>query len=81
MFIHKSLGRSLRLAVMTLVAMTLSLSAWAQNISVTGTVTDKSGEPVIGAYILVQGTTNGTSTDIDGKYQINAPANGTLVFK
>ena len=81
MFIHKSLGRSLRLAVMTLVAMTLSLSAWAQNISVTGTVTDKSGEPVIGAYILVQGTTNGTSTDIDGKYQINAPANGTLIFK
>ena len=81
MFIHKSLGRSLRLAVMTLVAMTLSLSAWAQNISVSGTVTDKSGEPVIGAYILVQGTTNGTSTDIDGKYQINAPANGTLIFK
>ena len=80
MFIHKSLGRSLRLAVMTLVAMTLSLSAWAQNISVSGTVTDKSGEPVIGAYVLVQGTTNGTSTDIDGKYQLNAPAKGTLVF-
>ena len=80
MFIHKSLGRSLRLAVMTLVAMTLSLSAWAQNISVSGTVTDKSGEPVIGAYVLVQGTSNGTSTDIDGKYQLNAPAKGTLVF-
>ena len=68
MFIHKSLSRSLRLAVMTLVAMTLSLSAWAQNISVSGTVTDKSGEPVIGAYVMVQGTTNGTSTDIDGRY-------------
>ena len=80
MFIHKSLGRSLRLAVMTLVAMTLSLSVWAQNISVSGTVTDKSGEPVIGAYVMVQGTTNGTSTDIDGKYQLNAPAKGTLVF-
>jgi len=65
---------------MTLVAMTLSLSAWAQNISVSGTVTDKSGEPVIGAYVLVQGTTNGTSTDIDGKYQLNAPAKGTLEF-
>ena len=80
MFIHKSLSRSLRLAVMTLVAMTLSLSAWAQNISVSGTVTDKSGEPVIGAYVLVQGTTNGTSTDIDGKYQLNAPSKGTLEF-
>ena len=79
MFIHK-ISRSLRLAALTLVAMTLSLSAWAQNISVTGTVTDVNGEPVIGAYVLVQGTTNGTATDVDGKYQINVPSNGTLVF-
>ena len=64
MFIHKNLGRALRFAMMTLVAVAFSVSAWAQNISVSGTVTDKSGEPVIGAYILVQGTTNGTSTDI-----------------
>ena len=79
MFIHK-ISRSLRFVVMALVAMTLSLSAWAQNISVTGTVTDVNGEPIIGAYVLVQGTSTGTSTDVDGKYQLSAPSNGTLVF-
>ena len=80
MFIHKNLGRSLRFVMMTLVAVAFSVSAWAQNISVTGTVTDVNGEPIIGAYVLVKGTSNGTSTDVDGKYQINVASNGTLVF-
>ena len=80
MFIHKNLGRSLRFVMMTLVAVAFSVSAWAQNISVTGTVTDVNGEPIIGAYVLVQGTSNGTSTDVDGKYQINVASNGTLEF-
>ena len=80
MFIHKNLGRSLRFVMMTLVAVAFSVSAWAQNISVSGTVTDVNGEPVIGAYVLVKGTSNGTSTDVDGKYQINVASNGTLVF-
>jgi len=49
--------------------------------NVTGKVTDKNGEPVIGAYVLIQGTSTGTSTDIDGAYLIpSAPANGSLVF-
>ncbi len=80
MFIHKNLSRSLRFVMMALVAVAFSVSAWAQNISVTGTVSDVNGEPIIGAYVLVQGTSNGTSTDVDGKYQINVPSNGTLVF-
>ena len=80
MFIHKNLGRALRFVMMTLVAVAFSVSAWAQNISVTGTVTDVNGEPIIGAYVLVQGTSNGTSTDVDGKYQISVPSNGTLEF-
>ena len=54
--------------------------AWAQNLTVSGTVTDQSGQPVIGVYVLLQGSTQGTSTDVDGRYHINAPANGTLVF-
>ena len=54
--------------------------AWAQNITVKGTVTDQSGEPIIGVYVLLQGSTAGTSTDVDGNYAISAPANGTLVF-
>ena len=54
--------------------------AWAQNITVKGTVTDQTGTPAIGVYVLLQGTTQGTSTDVDGNYEISAPANGTLVF-
>ncbi len=80
MFIHKNLSRSLRFVMMTLVAVAFSVSAWAQNISVTGVVTDVNGEPIIGAYVLVQGTSTGTSTDVDGKYQLNAPSNGALEF-
>lgn len=47
--------------------------------TVKGVVTDK-GEPIIGANIMVKGTTNGTITDIDGKFSLsNVPENGTLV--
>ncbi len=52
----------------------------AQNLTVKGTVSDQNGEPIIGVYVLLQGSTSGTSTDADGKYEISAPANGTLVF-
>ncbi|MBO0330233.1 SusC/RagA family TonB-linked outer membrane protein [[Muricauda] lutisoli] len=47
---------------------------------VTGTVTDQNGEPLIGANVLVKGTTNGTQTDFDGNYTISADGNATLVF-
>lgn len=53
---------------------------WAQNISVSGTVTDKNGEPVVGAYVVVEGTTTGTSTDALGKYVLTTPAKGILAF-
>lgn len=55
----------------------------AQNkITVSGVVTDKTGETVIGASVRVKGQENmGTITDIDGKYQIpGVPANATLIF-
>ena len=41
--------------------------AFSQQISISGTVKDAAGEPVIGANILVKGTTQGTITDLDGK--------------
>jgi TonB-linked SusC/RagA family outer membrane protein len=51
-----------------------SLSALAQErISVSGTVTEGSGEPLPGVNIIVKGTTNGVVTDIDGKYIISVP--------
>jgi TonB-dependent SusC/RagA subfamily outer membrane receptor len=56
----------------------MSTAAWAQTVS--GTVTDENNQPLPGATVIVQGTTTGTSTDFDGKYQINATQGQTLVF-
>jgi hypothetical protein len=56
----------------------MSTTAWAQTVS--GTVTDENNQPLPGATVIVQGTTTGTSTDFDGKYQINATQGQTLVF-
>ena len=50
-----------------------------QRVTVTGTVVDGQGEPVIGAGIVVKGTTEGTITDLDGKFSIEAEAGTTLV--
>ncbi|QCX02304.1 TonB-dependent receptor [Aggregatimonas sangjinii] len=48
--------------------------------TVTGTVTDESGTPLAGANVLVKGTTNGTQTDFDGNYAIEADSDATLIF-
>lgn len=56
-----------------------SLQTVLQNVQIKGSVVDASGEPIIGASILVKGTNNGTISDIDGKFQINAPSDATLV--
>ncbi len=58
--------------VLSLVLFTVSF-ALAQR-TVTGTVTDDGGEPLIGASILVKGTSTGTISDIDGNYSLNLPA-------
>lgn len=57
----------------------LSLQAQTRN-QVSGRVTDAAGEPLVGATVVVVGTTTGTTTDIDGNYAINAPAAGQLKF-
>ena len=57
----------------------LAIGAFAQNKTVSGTVLDKTGESVIGASVVVKGTTNGTITDFDGKFTLsNVPSNGTI---
>lgn len=50
-----------------------------QTKKVSGIVTDAKGEAVIGANIVIKGTTNGTITDLDGKFAFEAPANATLL--
>lgn len=56
-----------------------SVTAFAQ-IRVSGTVVDTEGEPLAGATVLEKGTSNGTSTDIDGNYVITVNEGKTLVF-
>ena len=71
-----------RKALALLLAVALSFSgsvAFAQNL-VTGTVTDESGEPLAGASVVVAGTTNGVSTDLDGHYSITVAEGATLSF-
>lgn len=50
------------------------------NHKVTGRVVDSTGEPLIGATVLVEGTTNAAVTDIDGNFTINTTSNAKLVF-
>ena len=58
----------------------LSVGAFAQQITVNGIVKDTTGEPVIGANVLVKGTTNGTITDFDGNFQLSANKGDIIVI-
>lgn len=75
--LNSSWGMLQRL-MFTVLFSVLAVGAFAQN-KVTGTVVDATGEPVIGASVIVKGTTNGTVTDFNGNFTINnVPANGSL---
>lgn len=51
---------------------------FAQNVIVSGSVKDAQGNPVIGASVIVEGTSNGVTTGVDGSFSISAPAQGNL---
>lgn len=57
----------------------LSTPAYAQT-TVSGVVTDSEGEPLVGAGVLMQGTTRGVVTDLDGRYEISVPSDAVLEF-
>ena len=63
-----------------LVGVLLSVQAFAQGITVKGVVKDNTGEPVIGANVLVKNTTNGTITDFDGNFTLNANKGDIVVI-
>lgn len=63
----------------TLLCMLAGMTAWAQNIKVKGIVTDKEGA-VIGATVTIKGTSIGTVTDVDGRYELEVPRDKVLVF-
>lgn len=56
------------------------LVAQQKSRKITGVVTDGKGEPVPGANVIQKGTTNGTISDIDGKFSLEVPDNATLVI-
>lgn len=61
-------------------AIFFSLGAFAQQLSVSGLVSDTSKEPLIGVSVLEKGTSNGTITDIEGRFSLNTKENAVLVF-
>ncbi len=67
--------------IILLLLIFISGGTWAQDINVSGVVTDAElGSPVPGVTVQVKGTNRGVVTDFDGKYTIATPANATLVY-
>ena len=76
-----SLQKSIMARVAAVAAMLLvCASLFAQNITVKGTITDASGEPIVGAAVMIKGTSTGVTTDLDGHYAINVSSNATLRY-
>ena len=63
-----------------ILAVMVSTMAFAQKENFSGTIVDSTGEPIIGATVKVKGTTLGTVSDFDGRFQVAAPAGSTLVI-
>ena len=75
------MGRKVMVALVMMLF--TATSALAQQLTVSGKIIDERGEPVIGASIIEQGTTNGTTTNVDGAYslKIKGGGNGELVYQ
>lgn len=58
----------------------LSMQEIQQSVTIQGTVVDSKGEPIIGANVIVKGSTNGTITDFDGKFSLEGPANAQITI-
>ncbi|MEE9363221.1 MAG: SusC/RagA family TonB-linked outer membrane protein [Cellulophaga sp.] len=69
-----------RNGILTLLLAFVVHLSFAQEKTISGTVTDQDGLPLPGVNIIVQGTTNGTQTDFDGNYTINASTGQVLLF-
>ena len=70
----------LKLSLLTLLMAFVVQFSFAQEKTITGTISDENGLPLPGVNIVVKGTTNGTQTDFDGNYSISAASGSTLVF-
>ena len=72
--------RCVRYALSAIAVLMFCGTLAAQNIRITGTVTDRTNQPLVGVSVMVDGTRTGVATDLQGSYVINAPGNATLVF-
>lgn len=66
--------------LLCLVFHSLCFSLYAQNIPITGVVKDAAGEAIVGANVVEKGTTNGTITDLKGRFSLNVALDATLVI-
>ena len=81
-FIYKDMKRNatFKVLLMFIVGLFLSVNTFAQQIVVKGIVKDTTGEPIIGANVIVKGTTNGTITDFDGNILLNANKGDIIII-
>ncbi|MFI0430469.1 SusC/RagA family TonB-linked outer membrane protein [Mariniflexile sp. HMF6888] len=68
-----------KLRVLCFLSLLFTTYIQAQDLTVSGTISDGNGIPLPGVAILLKNTTKGTITDFDGKFEIEAPSNGVLV--
>lgn len=76
--VNKALSAKLQRLLPIIILLLAGMNAWAQTKQVSGVVTDGTGETVIGASVLEKGTTNGTITDLDGKFILTVNDNAVL---
>ena len=76
----QSFSRAAGTVLLVLSSLLFPYAVWGQGHKVTGTVTDETGATMIGMTVIVKGTTVGATTDIDGHYEIDVPADGILSF-
>ena len=63
-----------------MVAVFMTVTSFAQDRTVTGTVSATNGEALIGAGVVIKGTTTGTVTDLEGRFSLSVPTNAVLQF-
>lgn len=66
--------------ILFLLFVVFAATAYSQDVTITGTVTDANSEPLVGVNVLVKGTTTGAITDIDGNFSVSGKKGSTLVF-
>lgn len=76
----KKTNKLIRFATVLLPLLFFSIWSFSQSNLIRGTVNDETGSPMVGVNVVVKGTTNGTVTDVNGKYQIEAKAGSVLAY-